>query len=144
MPSPLAPSKPIPGVTTNPDGSSGSSALGTYAAPGSILDQAKKGKALGLPNNGLNPATDIPNALTGGAYGAATTVGDFLGKLSNVYLWKRIGVVAIGVLLIWWGILLFLATNKKVQGALVDGAKAVISKTPEGAAANIATGSLGI
>lgn len=142
MPSPLAPSKPIPGVTTNPDGSTGSVAAGTYAAPGSLIDQVRKGQRT------LDPAKDIPDVLTLGTYTpvttAVTSVGDFLGKLSNVYLWKRIGIVAIGVLLIWWGILLFLATNKKVQGALVDGAKAVISKTPEGAAANVATGSIGL
>jgi len=136
MPSPLAPNKPIPGVTTNPDGSTGSVALGTYAPPGSLLDKAKRHQ--------LNPAKDIPDVLTLGLATPVTSVGDFLGKLSNVYLWKRIGIVAIGVLLIWWGILLFLATNKKVQGALVDGAKAVISKTPEGAAANVATGSIGM
>lgn len=79
-----------------------------------------------------------------GVAGTVTGINDFLGKLSNVYLWKRIGVVAIGVLLIWYGVLLFLSTNKKVQGALEDSAKKVISKTPEGAAANVATGSIGL
>ena len=47
-----------------------------------------------------------------------------------------------GALFIWWGILIFLSNNKKIQGAVVDGAKKIASATPEGAAANLATGSL--
>lgn len=138
-PSPLAPGTPIPGVTPT-DYVPGVGVV----TPGSVLDKARKGKAAGLPNNGLDPAKDLPNALTGGTYGAVTDIGGFLSKLSNVYLWQRIGIVAVGVAFIWWGILIFLASNKQIKGALVDGAKAVISKTPQGAAANIATGTLGV
>jgi hypothetical protein len=139
MASPLAPSTPIPGVTDN-----GSVAAGNYAEPGSILDRAKNGKQQGLPNNGLTPATDLPNTLTAGAATPVTSVADFLGKLSNVYLWKRIGVVAVGVLLVWWGVLIFLASNKKIQGAVTSTAKKIISGTPQGAAANVATGAVGL
>jgi hypothetical protein len=138
MPSPLAPAKPIPGVTStgtgfkpNPNGKVagdwGYDANGTpYLPNGTVF-------------TGLGGGTNVPNPLQ-----AVTSVGDFLGKLGNVYLWKRIGIVAIGVLLIWWGVLLFLATNKKIVGGVTSAAKKVISATPQGAAANIATGSVGL
>jgi hypothetical protein len=138
MPSPLAPAKPIPGVTStgtgfkpNPDGKNagdwGYDANGTPYLPN------------GQTFTGLGGGTNLPNPIQ-----AVTNVGDFLGKLSNVYLWKRIGIVAVGVVLIWWGILIFLSSNKKIQGAVANGAKAIASKTPQGAAANIATGSVGL
>lgn len=122
MPSPLAP-KAIPGVTSPKE---------TPTAPKVVV-----GDANGIV--GQTSSTDKGfNILD------PTGVGAFLGKLQNVYLWKRVGIVVIGALFIWWGILLFLATNKKIQGAVATGAKAVISKTPEGAAANIATGAVGL
>jgi len=48
------------------------------------------------------------------------------------------------VLLVWWGVIIFLSTNKKIVGAVNNTAKKVISATPQGAAANIATGSIGM
>ena len=117
MPSPLAPSS-VPGVTT-----------------------PSKDK----PNAVIGGATGIlgQNVVTNGATGILG-VGDFLGKVSNVNLWKRIGIVAIGVLMVWWAVLIFISTNKKIQGAVAGTAKKVISATPQGAAANIATGSIGL
>ena len=122
MASPLAP-KPIPGVTDKP--LVDNPIVNAIAAPGATLLEASN-----------QVADTTTNTVTG--------VSDFLSKLSNVYLWKRVGIVAVGVLLVWWGILIFLATNKKIQGAVSSTAKKVISGTPQGAAANIATGSLGL
>jgi hypothetical protein len=140
MASPLAPTKPIPGVTNppgykpNPNGKNpgdwGYDSIGTPYLPNGTT-------FTGL--GGGNPNAVIPNPVQ-----TVNNIGDFLGKLSNVYLWKRIGIVAVGVLLIWYGVLIFLSTNKKIQGAVTSTAKKVISKTPEGAAANVATGAVGL
>lgn len=122
MASPLAP-KPIPGVTDKPIVSN--PVLDVVGAPGKVL---------------LESSNQVADNTTN----AVTNVNDFLSKLSNVYLWKRIGIVAVGVLLVWWGILIFISTNKKIQGAVTATAKKVISGTPQGAAANIATGAVGL
>ena len=92
----------------------------------------------------LQNLDNTQTTIQGGVAGTVAGINDFLGKLSNVYLWKRIGIVAVGIALIWWAILIFLASNKQIKGALTDGAKKIISKTPQGAAANIATGTLGV
>ena len=73
----------------------------------------------------------------------AKSVPEFLGKLSNPYLWKRIGIGVMGGLFIWWGVLAFLATNKKIQSAITTGAKGALSKTPQGALANLASDAIG-
>jgi hypothetical protein len=90
----------------------------------------------------LNVVTDPIVNTYNATVNTGQAVGSFLGKLTNVNLWRRIGIVTMGALFIWWGILIFLSNNKKIQGAVVDGAKKIASATPEGAAANLATGSL--
>jgi len=104
-------------------------------------------KPIDFGNPALNAVGNynVGGAITGTIDNAVNTgqaVGSFLGKLTNVNLWRRIGIVTMGALFIWWGILIFLSNNKKIQGAVVDGAKKIASATPEGAAANLATGSL--
>jgi hypothetical protein len=138
MPSPLAPSKPIPGVTSpgtgfkpNPNGK----VAGDWGYDANGTPYLPNGKTF----TGLGGGTNITNPIP-----AITNVNEFLSKLSNVYLWQRIGIVAIGVLLVWWGVIIFLSTNKKIVGAVNNTAKKVISATPQGAAANIATGSIGM
>jgi hypothetical protein len=143
MPSPLAPSNPVPGVTTppgfkaNPNGKFlgdwGYDANGTpYLPNGTVFD------GLGGGTNLPNPVQAVTNVVNAGK-----SVQDFLGSLSNVNLWRRIGIGVLGALFLWWGILIILSSNKQIQGAVTKGAKAIVSKTPEGAAANIATGALG-
>ena len=48
--------------------------------------------------------------------GVEVNIPDFLGKLSSVTLWKRIGVVAAGLLILILGFVLLLGSNKSVQG----------------------------
>lgn len=62
--------------------------------------------------------------------------------VTNPYLWRRIGIGVLGGLFIWWGILAFLATNKKIQSTIISAGKGALAKTPEGAVANVATGAL--
>lgn len=104
-------------------------------------------KPIDFGNPALNAVGnfDVGGAVTGtinNTVNATQAVGNFLGKLSNPNLWRRIGIVTMGGLFIWWGIVIFLSNNKKIQGAVVDGAKKIASATPEGAAANLATGTL--
>ena len=148
MPSPLSPSKPIPGVTPGTPVTSTPPPKPITNKEDYLVDD-KTGKVLINPETGkpiYKPGKDPNDPLvTGGGF-----LNDPLGikkitnTLGNVYLWKRIGLVAIGVLLIWWAILIFLATNKKIGGAVTGAAKKVISKTPQGAAANVITGSVGL
>ena len=136
MASPLAPKKAIPGVTpkqatpTNPNQGTPTNANQTNPAP-----TTGSGGGFSIPN----PIDPIVNT-----YNAAASVPAFLGKLSNPYLWRRIGIVAIGVLMVWWAVLIFLSSNKKIQSAVTSACKKIISATPEGAAANVATGSIGL
>jgi hypothetical protein len=139
MPSPLAPTNPVPGVTTPPGYKANPN--GKYAGDWGYDKNGTPYLPDGTTFNGLgggNSAGVIPNPIQ-----TITSVGDFLGKLGNVNLWRRIGIGALGALFLWWGILIILASNKQIQGAAIKGAKAIASKTPEGAAANIATGALG-
>ena len=104
-------------------------------------------KPIDFGNPALNAVGnfDVGGAVTGTINNAVNTtqaVGNFLGKLSNPNLWRRIGITTMGGLFIWWGIVIFLSNNKKIQSAVVDGAKKIASATPEGAAANLATGTL--
>jgi len=130
MASPLAPKKAIPGVTPK------------QATP--TPDMRTPGAATNA--NQTNPSFTIPNPIDPivNTYNAAASVPTFLGKLSNPYLWRRIGITAIGVLLIWWAVLIFLSSNKKIQSAVTSAGKKIISATPQGAAANVATGSIGL
>jgi hypothetical protein len=62
--------------------------------------------------------------------------------LTRPAFWERVGIFALGVALIWAGILIAIASNKKVQqlaGSAIGGA---VAKTPQGVAANLATGAL--
>jgi hypothetical protein len=62
--------------------------------------------------------------------------------LTRPAFWTRVGIFALGIALIWAGILIAIANNKKIQaftGSAIGGA---ISKTPSGVAANLATGAL--
>lgn len=122
----------------NSDGSWGSVALGNYIARGSIIGDIKEGKRK------PDIVKDVGDSLTGGAVTPiVSTLPDFLNKLSNPYLWKRIGIGVMGGLFIWWGVLAFLATNKKLQSAITTGAKGALSKTPQGALANLASDAIG-
>lgn len=95
-----------------------------------------------LPNGtvflGMGGGTPVANPIT-----AITALPDFLGKLSNRYLWERIGLGVMGALFIWWGVLAFLATNKKVGSAVIGATKTAVSKTPQGALANLASDAIG-
>jgi len=143
-PSPLAPKNPIPGVTSTPPGFKpnpngklagdwGYDAKGTPYLPN------------GTTFTGLGGGTNIPNPIevVGGVVNAGKSVQDFLGALGNPNLWRRIGLGALGAVFLWWGILIILSNNKQIQGAVTKATKAVVSKTPQGAAANIATGAIG-
>ena len=125
MASPLAPKKAIPGVTPKTDTPTNANQTNPTPTTGGFT----------IPN----PIDPIVNT-----YNAAASVPAFLGKLSNPYLWRRIGITAIGVLLVWWAVLIFLSSNKKIQSAVTNAGKKIISATPEGAAANVATGSIGL
>ena len=125
MASPLAPKKARPGVTPKTDTPTNANQTNPAPTTGGFT----------IPN----PIDPIVNT-----YNAAASVPAFLGKLSNPYLWRRIGITAIGVLLVWWAVLIFLSSNKKIQSAVTNAGKKIISATPEGAAANVATGSIGL
>ena len=125
MASPLAPKKAIPGVTPKTDTPTNANQTNPAPTTGGFT----------IPK----PIDPIVNT-----YNAAARVPAFLGKLSNPYLWRRIGITAIGVLLVWWAVLIFLSSNKKIQSAVTNAGKKIISATPEGAAANVATGSIGL
>ena len=125
MASPLAPKKAIPGVTPKTDTPTNANQTNPAPTTGGFT----------IPS----PIDPIVNT-----YNAAASVPAFLGKLSNPYLWRRIGITAIGVLLVWWAVLIFLSSNKKIQSAVTTASKKIISATPEGAAANVATGSIGL
>lgn len=161
MPNLLSP-KPLPGVTPGTPVTPPKPDLPPGVNIDDVLTDPKTGKVLINPQTGkpmYKPGRDPnkPDLLQGGAAGVLGTVSnpsnplapitapfEVFSKLSNVYLWKRIGIVALGGLIIWWAILIFIATNKKLGGAIQNGAKTIISKTPQGAAANIVTGSVGL
>jgi hypothetical protein len=69
----------------------------------------------------VDPGAAIPQGITGGlATGIAGGLGltDFLAKLANPALWKRIGIVAAGVLTLIFGLVLMLSSSKTVRGAV--------------------------
>jgi len=126
MPSPLAPKEPIPGITPGTVDYTGDKPKPSAqtSLPGAIGGLLGSGLS-GNPVDALNPFAKITNTL------------------GNVYLWKRVGIFVLGSLFLWWGILIIISTNKTIQNKVLPLAKDVISKTPEGAAANVAAGAIG-
>lgn len=73
-------------------------------------------------------ASTVSNAIPGlDAFQQAAAV------LSNPEWWKRIGVGALGIMLMWWGVLILLASSERVQSAVGTAAGAAIGG-PTGAA----------
>lgn len=123
MPNDILEPEPIEGVTSpSPQPSTGIPEV----------DMARRAKA--NVDKGSNPI-DLLNPLA--------PFQKITDTLSNVYLWKRIGIGLLGGLFIWWGVLAFLATNKKLQSTIIKTGKTVASKTPQGAVANLASDAIG-
>jgi hypothetical protein len=95
------------------------------------------------PNNPVNPK-DVPSK-TDNSKNITNPVNSVLGSFSALTrpaFWSRVGVFALGVVLVWAGILVLIASNKNVQQLAGGAVKGALAKTPQGVAANLATGAL--
>ena len=95
------------------------------------------------PNNPVNPK-DVPSK-TDNSNKITAPVNSVLGQFSALTrptFWGRVGVFALGVVLVWAGILVLIASNKNVQQLAGGAVKGALAKTPGGVAANLATGAL--
>lgn len=86
----------------------------------------------GIGGTGTNPATN----------GLGNGFSLLPAALTRPSFWTRVGVFALGVVLVWGGILVLIASNKNVQNNAKGLIKGTLAKTPGGVAANVATGAL--
>lgn len=115
--------KPKPKTTTTRSG--------TNAITGVTQTQGSRASA-GIGGTGTNPATN----------GLGTGISLIPAALLRPTFWTRAGVFILGIALIWVGIVLAIASNKKVQALAGTVAGSALAKTPQGVAANLATGAL--
>ena len=89
------------------------------------------------PTSTFNPFGGI---LGGGLIGGQANGGLFA-PLFRPAFWQRAGVVILGMLFIWWAILIFIAQSKAGK-QVIEIAKTAAKATPEGLAVEAATGEL--
>lgn len=78
--------------------------------------------------------------LGGGIVGSNPATGLFA-PLFRPAFWQRTGVVILGMLFIWWAVLIFIAQSK-VGKTVINVAKTAAKATPQGIAVEAATGNL--
>lgn len=75
------------------------------------------GLPINIPGNPLNGAADIVGSVASGAVSGVTSVAGFLGKLSDPKLWVRIGIGAIGAVLLVFVLFNLLGKSEAVSNA---------------------------
>ena len=88
-----------------------------------------------LPGAGSAPANASLPAVLGSSFAGFSA-------LTRPAFWSRVGIFALGIALIWAGILIAIASNKKIQALAGSAIGGAVAKTPQGVAANLATGAL--
>lgn len=118
----------------NPDPRAKIGAQGPLGAVQQVADQAR-GYSAPVGGYNITPTGQaVANAATGLTFLPAT--------LTRATFWQRAGVFALGIALIWVGIIIYIGSNKTVQSLAKTAIGGAVSKTPAGVATNLATGAL--